>query len=143
MEQNPPLRPPANPPRLVPVPQTPDIIGLTTRLRLTEEKANNLNKKLELIERNFISSSKKQNETLHALDSDILELKREINLIKQKTDLIVRELKMTSGKDEVNTIKRYLDLWDLTRFVSRNELDHIIDEKLQSFIQKVEKETEK
>ena len=134
------MRSPTNPSRPIQAPQTPDVIGLTTRLRLTEEKANNLNKKLELIERNFISSNKKQNETLHALDSDILELKREINLMKQKTDLIVRELKMTSGKDEVNTIKRYLDLWDLTRFVSRNELDRIIDEKLQAFVQKVEKD---
>ncbi len=108
-----------------------DLTSLTTRIRIAEEKASNVNRKFELLEGNFVASNKKQNETLRAVDADILDIKRELNSIRQKMDLIIHELKLTAGKDELNTLKRYLDIWDLTRFVSRDELDKILEERAE------------
>src|SRR3989344_2954218 len=80
-----------------------DLGSLQTRLRLTEEKSTNLNGKIELLENNFVTSNKKRNEALRELQSDALELKREVEDMKQKLLLIIRELKLTAGKDELNT----------------------------------------
>ncbi len=121
-------------------PITADISTLSTRIRLAEEKINNINRKLELLESNFVSSNKKNTETLRVANSDILELKREIQLLTDKLELVIRELKLTAGKDELNTIKRYLELWNLTRFVSRAEIDKIVEEKVNEVLKKSEEE---
>jgi len=105
--------------------------NFNTRLRIAEEKATNLNRKIELIESNFIEHTKKQNETIRALDKDVLELKRRLDSMQQKIELIIRELKLTAGKDEIQSIKKYLDIWDFGRFVTRKEIHKLIDEKLE------------
>ena len=102
-----------------------------TRIRILEEKASNLNRKIELLESNVVTGNKKKNETLRAFDNDLLEIKRDLTGVKQKIDLIIRELKMTAGKDELNIVKRYLDLWNLTRFVTRDEIERIVEERFE------------
>ncbi len=108
--------------------------SLSMRLRVVEEKSNNLNRKIEFLERNMVESNKKKNEMLRNFDSELLELKHEIDGIKQKMDLIIRELKMTAGKEELTSIKRYLDLWSLAKFVTRDEIDHIVEEAVESHV---------
>ncbi|MBI4152997.1 hypothetical protein HY497_00605 [Candidatus Woesearchaeota archaeon] len=115
---------------LPPGASSPEGSMLNTRIRVLEEKASNLNRKIELLESNVVKGNKKRNETLRAFDNDLLEMKRDLTSVKQKIDLIVRELKLTAGKDELNIVKRYLDLWNLARFVTRDEIEQIVEEKV-------------
>lgn len=109
-------------------PGAPESGMLNGRIRLLEEKTSNLNRKIELLESNVVKGNKTKNDTLRSFDNDLLELKRDLAAVKQKVDLIIRELKMTAGKDELNTIKRYLDLWNLTRFITREEVERMMEE---------------
>lgn len=108
-----------------------DAVQINNRLGLAEEKLNNLNKKFEVLEKNMLDNFRSINSDLRSSDSDILEVKREIDGIKQKLDLVIKELRMTAGKDELNTIKRYLDLWNPVKFTTENQVEKIIDEKLK------------
>lgn len=117
---------------LRPPPMQADTSSFNTRLRLVEEKCTNLNRKIEFLEGNLVATTKKFNEAIHHMDADLLEAKRNLDSFKQKIELIIRELKLTAGKDELTSVQRYLDLWDLTRFVSREELDKLIEEKLRN-----------
>jgi len=108
-----------------------DVASLQTRVRLAEEKSSNLNGKIELLENNFVTSNKKRNESLRELQADVLELKHEMDDLKQKILLIIRELKLTAGKDELATLTKYLDLWNPARFVTRDEVQKMIEEHLQ------------
>lgn len=122
----------------IPPPQSPEsrIVNMNNRLRLVEEKTTNLNRKIELIESNMIATSKKTSSDIKTIDSELLELKREIDTIKQKFDLMVKELKMTAGREELTTLQHYLDLWNPSRFVTREEIDRIIDEKIEEKLEK-------
>lgn len=104
--------------------------SLHARLRLVEEKASNLNQKVELLESNVVRSNKARNLKIREFESDLLEVKRNISSIQQKLGLVIRELQVSAGKDELNTVKQYLDLWDLSRFVSRSEIGRLIEDKL-------------
>lgn len=106
-------------------------VQINNRLGLVEEKLNNLNKKFEVLEKNMLDSFRNTNSDLRSSDSEILEVKREINGVKQKLDLVIKELKMTAGKDELNTIKKYLDLWNPVKFATESQVEKIIDEKLK------------
>lgn len=119
---------PTEPPPMPAAQPNPEQSAMSMRLRLLEEKSTNLNKKIEFLERNMVAVNKKKGDLLHNFDSELLDIKREIDSLKQKTDLIIKELKLSAGKDELNTIKRYLDLWNLTRFVTREEVERIVEE---------------
>lgn len=106
-----------------------DIAQINNRLNLLEEKTSNLNKKFEVLEKNMLDNFRKFNSNLSSTDSEIIDLKRQINSLTQKMDLIIKELKMTAGKDELNTLKKYLDLWNPSRFITRDEVDKIFKEK--------------
>ncbi len=106
-----------------------DPVQLNNRLSLVEEKSTNLNKKFEVLEKNMLDNFKKLNFSLHSFDSEILEVKRQVNTLNQKLDLVIKELKMTAGKDELNTLKKYLDLWNPSRFITREEVEKIFKEK--------------
>ena len=108
-----------------------DAVQINNRLGLVEEKLNNLNKKFEVLEKNMLDNFRNTNSDLRSSDSEVLEVKREVDGIKQNLDLVIKELKMTAGKDELNTIKRYLDIWNPVKFVTENQVEKIIDEKLK------------
>jgi hypothetical protein len=116
----------------MPLPVVPPAVNaMRTRTRLVEEKLSNLNRKVEFLENNFVASNRRRNEVVQHLNSDVVELKRDIDDIKQKMGLIIRELKLTAGKDDLNELQSYLDIWDLTRFISRSEVEKMIDEKMR------------
>lgn len=117
-------------PSLPPAP-APDAIQVNSRLALVEEKASNLNRKFEVLEKNLLDNVKKFNANFQSFDAELLDMKHEIDSLKQKIDLIIKELKMTAGKDELNTLKKYLDLWNPTRFVTLEQAEKIVEEKLQ------------
>ncbi len=108
-----------------------DFTQINNRLNLVENKTTNLNKKFEVLEKNMLDNFKKINTNLQSFDSELLDVKRQLNSLSQKLDLIIKELKMTAGKDELNTLKKYLDLWNPSRFITREEVEKIIKEKPQ------------
>ena len=79
----------------------------------------------------MLNDFQKLHSNLQSTDSEILDLKRQINDFSQKLDIIIKELKMTAGQEELNTLKKYLDLWNPSRFATREEVEKIIKEKLQ------------
>jgi predicted nucleic acid-binding Zn-ribbon protein len=112
--------------------QTPsaDVGAATVRLRLVEEKAGNLNRKIELLETNFVEFSRKMKGDVRIIEGEMLELKRTIDAMQQQGSMIVNELKLMAGKHELQTLQRYIDLWNPSRFVTRDEVDRIINERV-------------
>lgn len=108
-----------------------DFRALNNRLRLLENKANNLDQKTELIENNLLDYQKETKKSLDVINSDILEIKRELEKVRDKMDEVIKELKLRASQEELNTIKKYLDLWNPVNFVSRNEVEKIVEEKLE------------
>jgi hypothetical protein len=63
------------------------------------------------------------------MNEDITELKHQLKDIIDKLRLIDSEMKNLSKKEELKVLERYLDMWQPMNFVTRNELDRMVDEK--------------
>ena len=101
-------------------------------IKVIDEKISNLDKKTELIENNILSINKKQNIELKTLHSKMMGMEKEINLIKRRIVEIVSDLKNFARTEEIETVKKYLELWEPLNFVTREELNELINEKLQN-----------
>ena len=109
---------------------TNDINTLSRRLRLLEEGFTNLRRFFQLIEENIIAKNKHYSAEIRTIVSDTTEIRKEIQDLKDKFLLVVKELQTVARKEEVKVLEKYINLWNPIKFVTQNEIEDVIDELL-------------
>ncbi|MBT4651029.1 hypothetical protein HOC13_00740 [Candidatus Woesearchaeota archaeon] len=100
-------------------------------LKGIESKVNNLRSEVEIIRDNLSNKFDKLDRELKTINSDVLELKRESSKTQEKMDLIIKELRLTSSKDEVMVLKKYMDMWNPMNFVTQRDVERLVEQKLE------------
>lgn len=109
---------------------TAEVSSISRRLRILEERYSNLNKKTQVSEQNVLTVNKELNRSIRAVGDEGVELKRELEDFRDKLKLVVLELKECAKQEDVAVLKKYVDLWELVNFPTRQEVERIVDEKL-------------
>ena len=108
-----------------------DISTLSRRLKLLEEGFTNLRRIFQVTEENILSKNKHYSAEIKTIASDIIEVRKEVQELKDKLLLVIRELQTTARREEVKVLEKYINLWNPVKFVSQNEVEQIIDEVLE------------
>lgn len=103
-----------------------DITRLASRLKISEERYSDIRKKLLLIEQNMLSHHKKAMSEIRVLHSEITDINQKINEIQDRILLVIKELKLTAKKEDVDVMKRYVELWNPMRFVTRETVESVV-----------------
>ena len=107
-----------------------DFLELNRRIKVLEDIMSNLRRKILVNEQNDLSRNKKilfeQKSTL----TEMNELKKEIENIKRGINEIINELKNSAKREDVEILKKYVDMWNPINFVTEDTVEKIIDEKL-------------
>ena len=118
-------------------PAAPDLGGVTTdintlsrRLRLLEEGFTNLRRFLQVTEENMIAKNKHYSAEFKTVTSDVMEIRKEMQELRDKMLLVIRELQSVARKEEVKVLEKYINLWNPIKFVTQNEIEDIINEVL-------------
>jgi len=81
----------------------------------------------------MINKNKEISEDIKKINSEVRQLKKDFDDVKESIKLLVGELHSMAKKEDVDVIKKYLDLWNPMNFVTSKELDkavkRIISEK--------------
>jgi len=117
-----------------------DITVLSTRLRVSEERYTDLRRKIQLIEQNMLAHHKKNQTELKTLQNDILEMKRSLRETQDRLVMAIKEIQLTARKEDVDVMRRYVEMWDPIRFVSMEQVEKIVDEKLKSHHEEMHEE---
>lgn len=110
---------------------TSDINALSRRLRLLEESFTNIRRFFQVIEETMMSKNKLFSAEIKTINSDIMEIKKEIHETKDKLILVIKELQTVARKEDVKVLEKYINLWNPIKFVSQNEVEQIINEILE------------
>jgi len=111
----------AQPPAL-----TKEFLELTARLRMMEERFNELNNKTELIEQNMLIKHKKTKNEIKTFKEDMNKLKDEITEIKDRMMTIINEIKLLARKEDIEVLRKYLEYWKPANFITTSQLDEAI-----------------
>ena len=106
--------------------------NLSRRLRVLEERYANQRKNMQVMEHNMLNDSKKLQTQMHSLQTDFDELKKQIYDLKQKFDLIAADLADTAKREDVIVLEKYINLWEPLNFVTRNEVERIVEFVLEN-----------
>ena len=104
--------------------------NLSRRLRIIEERYVNIRTKTQVTDQNMLLNHKKLMNSINMLTTDMNELKREIKEIKDTLKLVIKELRETVKKEEVNALQKYIDLWDPANFVTREGVERVVNRVL-------------
>ncbi|MEM3126483.1 MAG: hypothetical protein QW331_00220 [Candidatus Woesearchaeota archaeon] len=108
-----------------------EIAAINRRLKLIEGRVAEQDRKTEFIESNMLSKDRKQDDEIKMLDSELISIKKEIEKIKEKMMLIIKEIQLTAKAEDLEVIKRYLELWRPITFVTRKEVEKIVNDVLE------------
>jgi len=110
---------------------TDEVTNLSTRLRVLEERSTNIKKKQELIEQNMLSHRKRYAEEIDLLKDEMDEVKRTIAEIENRIIMLIKELRMSAKKEDVDSLMKYIELWEPVKFVTQNQVENIVREIIE------------
>ena len=96
------------------------------RLRSLEEKYSNLERRSQVTEENMLSSNRKMKAEIKMGSEEISDLKAQIADINEKIKALVRELQGFARVEDVDVIRKYLNLIEPLGFVTQNEVERIV-----------------
>lgn len=106
-----------------------NIVG--TRLSLLENRSTNLTRRVEVSDDSILKLRKRINDEIKTINSDIVEIRRSLTELTNKTSLIIKELKTRAGKEDVEVIRKYVEMWEPLNFVTREEAEKLIRSMLE------------
>ena len=97
-----------------------------TRLSLLEDRTTNLIRRTQITDTNLLNLRKRINDEIKTINSDIIELRRSVTELNNKVDLIIKELKTRAGKEDIEVVRKYVEMWEPLNFVTREEVEKLI-----------------
>lgn len=111
-------------------PVSEELESTINRLRVLEERYTNVQTELRVTEENMIKRNRKLAADIKTLTLDINELRKEIDEIKDKVLMIIKELQGAAKRSDIDVLKKYIEMWEPMNFVTHKEVEEIINEKL-------------
>ena len=82
------------------------INNLSRRLKMIEERYTNIRNKTQVTDQNMLEFNKEMNKSMKTSNSELLELRKDFNDLREKVKLIVKELKDTAKSDDVKLLEK-------------------------------------
>ncbi len=101
------------------------INAVGTRIRIIEERYLNLRKKTQVTDANMLEVHKRMEHEIKAINNDLLEMRREIDDLRDKMKVMVHEVMDSARKEDLDVVKKYLDLWEPVKFVTTEDVEKI------------------
>ncbi len=109
-----------------------ELNNISRKIRLIEDHNSNFQKKYTVSEQNLVSRNKRLSNEIKAINTEMLELRHLIDTLDNKLLLIIKELKLCAKKEKVELLTRYINLWEPIKFVTRREVERIVEEIIEN-----------
>ncbi|MBW2990813.1 hypothetical protein KY348_03845 [Candidatus Woesearchaeota archaeon] len=106
-----------------------NVNNVAANLKILEERYSTLRNKSQVSEQSLIELEKEVRTDIKLLSEDVVDLKRELSDLKDKLRLISDEISNLVNKNEFRVLERYLDMWQPMNFVTKAELNRVLEEK--------------
>ena len=101
------------------------------RLRAMENRYNLLTEKLLMVNENVIRSFKKLQENHSTLAKEILDLRQELQKLKEGVMHLSKGLAQAASQEQVKVLEKYVDLWKPFNFTTEEQVSKMIQESFK------------
>ena len=108
---------------MLPQESTSNLIEITNRIRILENKYTQMRERLFLINQNMIDQYKKIIEETQDINIEIKDIKNDLFTIKEALNHIINEMGSFARKENLKVLEKYINLLDPLSFVTHNQLE--------------------
>lgn len=101
------------------------------RLRALEEKYSNLERRSQVTEENMLSGNRKMKTEIKMGSEELSDLKAQVADVNERIRAVVRELQGFAKAEDLDVIRKYLNLIEPLGFVTQNEVDRIVRQAVE------------
>ena len=113
-----------------------EINSLSRRTREIEERYQNMRKKINVMDTNLLSQTKRNNTEIKVVYSELSELKNILDDFDNKMLMMIKEIRQSAKSQDVKVLQRYIDMWEPIRFVTRREVEKIVSDIVEQKLPK-------
>lgn len=106
--------------------------ALSRRLKMLEDRYNNIRKQAIVTDQNMIEDSKNIQNQITMLLDDINDIRKKVKDVFEKLTIFQSELSHTAKKSDVNVLVKYMMMWEPMNFMTRKEAEAMIKEALEN-----------
>ena len=101
-----------------------NVLGkVSSNLKILEDRYSNLRRKTQLTDQVLIETQRGFAKEKRLINEDLLEVKRKIQDMSDDLDEMKKELSEAVSMDDFIVLKKYVEYWELLRFVTRKEVE--------------------
>ncbi len=106
--------------------------NINRRIRVLEERFQNLAKKQQVTEENMLETNKDHETQLKRLTQEVEDLSKKYLALRDRLQDMGHEIDSKAAQQEFLVVKKYLELWKPVNFVSEQTVERLINEKLKA-----------
>ncbi|MDD5650575.1 MAG: hypothetical protein PHF86_09200 [Candidatus Nanoarchaeia archaeon] len=103
------------------------LIDINTRIRVLEEKNNQLRERLLVTNQNMIEEYKRMIQEMRTITSDVKEMREDIENSREMIKHIIKESTNFARRDSVLVLEKYINMWNPMKFTTEEDVVKIID----------------
>lgn len=107
------------------------LAGLGTKVRDIEERTNLLRDRILTVSKTMLSHESKHVKEVTALKSELRDIRNLLDRLRETVARIASEIGNFARREEVQTLERYLKLWEPLKFVKEADVRKIVREELR------------
>lgn len=104
------------------------LADVAAELRILEDRYTNLRKKNQLTDQALLETQRNFSKEKRLLNDDLTEAKMKLQELVEDIALMKSEFKDVVKQKDFKVIEKYLDMWEPLQFVTRKEVDELINE---------------
>ena len=105
-----------------------DVNGLSRRLKVLEERYTTTRGKIQVLEQNMLQKNKSFYTDIKSINLELTDIKKEIGEIKDKIVMVIKEIQGFAKKENLEVLRKYIDLWNPVQFVTKESVEDIVKE---------------
>lgn len=105
------------------------INDFSSRIRLLEEKFEQIREKLKATDQNIIRRSNELKEVISQNQAMINEINKSVKEMKETTRHLIKEVETSAKTQDLKVLEKYVDLMDPTRFLTKSEAERMFKKK--------------
>ncbi|MBS3127922.1 hypothetical protein J4410_02160 [Candidatus Woesearchaeota archaeon] len=110
-----------------------EVNAISRRLRMLEDRTQNMRDKMQILDQNMLENNKKLLAEVKTNNDDIREIKQNMSEIQNKILLLIKELRLSAKKEDVDVMMKYTELWQPQNFVTREQVEKIAREIFEEY----------
>jgi len=105
------------------------IADLSSRVRLLEERYEQVRERGKATDQNLLRKSNELKEMIEELKVELDELHKAMKEMKETVKHLVKDMSITAKIQDLKVLEKYVDLFDPTRFITRKEAEELFVKK--------------